>query len=211
MDICVIRPAVKGGVFRSTSRFAGRTKSSTGAELSGKLFCGDYAEQHAAGGRDSRRVFDLYLVDPLAGFRYAAAIKEKKPLEKYAQEAPAALDLVYKDDFQLLVTRCLTKAIDSRMMHGGEAKREEVVNQAMREGFILTAAFAEGLERYEKMPDSLKMYYPELIAGIDVKKEKKRTRGSAVCRIDDAEGGGSAGEDADRSGGSRFAKRRRFV
>ena len=122
-----------------------------------------------------RDAYLTYLVDPLS-FRYAAAIKEKKILEKYAQEAPA-LDLVYKDDFQLLVTRCLTKAIDSRMMHGGEAKRKEFVNEAMREGFILTAALAEGLERYEKMPDSLKIYYPELIAGIDVKKEKKRLEG----------------------------------
>jgi predicted negative regulator of RcsB-dependent stress response len=119
-----------------------------------------------------RDAYLTYLVDPLA-FKFAAAIKEKKVLEKYAQEAPA-LDLAYKDDFQLLVTRCLTKAIDSRLMHGGAAKREEYVNQAMKEGFILTAAFAEGLERYEKMPDSFRMYYPDLIASIDVKKEKKR-------------------------------------
>ena len=122
-----------------------------------------------------RDAYLTYLVDPL-GFKYAATIKEKKVLEKYAQEAPA-LDLVYKDDFQLLVTRCMTKAIDSRLMHGGAAKREAFVNQAMREGFILTAAFAEGLERYEKMPDSFKLYYPELLAAIDVKKEKKRLEG----------------------------------
>jgi len=119
-----------------------------------------------------RDAYLTYLVDPL-GFRYAAAIKEKKVLEKYAQEAPS-LDLAYKDDFQLLVTKCLTKAIDSRLMHGGPAKREAYVNQAMKEGFILTAAFAEGLERYEKMPDSFRMYYPDLLASIDVKKEKKR-------------------------------------
>ena len=124
-----------------------------------------------------RGAYLTYLVDPL-GFKYAAAIQdksnqEKKVLQTYAQDAPS-LDLAYKDDFQLLVTKCMVKAIDSRMMHGGTEKRAAFVNQAMREGFILTAAFAEGLERYEKMPDSFKLYYPELIAGIDVKKEKKR-------------------------------------
>jgi predicted negative regulator of RcsB-dependent stress response len=119
-----------------------------------------------------RDAYLTYLVDPL-GFRYAAAIKEKKALQSYAEAAPA-LDVVYKDDFQLLVTKCMTKAIDSRLMHGGAGKREEFVNEAMREGFILTAAFAEGLERYEKAPDAFKLYYPQLIAGIDVKKEKKR-------------------------------------
>ncbi len=119
-----------------------------------------------------RDAYLAYLVDPLS-FRYAAAIKEKKVLQKYAENAPA-LDLAYKDDFQLLVTKCLIKAIDSRLQHGGAEKRAAFVDQAMREGFILTASFAESLLRYEKTPDSFKLYYPELIAAIDVKKEKKR-------------------------------------
>lgn len=127
-----------------------------------------------------RDAYLTYLVDPLS-FKYAAAIQEKKiqekkVLEKYAMDAPS-LDLAYKDDFQLLVTKCMVKAIDSRLLHGGAAKRAEFVNQAMREGFILTAAFADGLERYERMPDSFRLYYPELIAAIDVKKEKKRLEG----------------------------------
>jgi len=133
-----------------------------------------------------RDAYLTYLVDPLS-FKYAAAIKEKaeqekKVLQKYAQDAPS-LDLAYKDDFQLLVTKCMIKAINSRMMHGGAAKRAEYVNQAMREGFILTAAFAEGLERYEKMPDSFKLYYPDLIANIDVKKEKKRLEGVEFVQV----------------------------
>jgi len=122
-----------------------------------------------------RDAYLAYLVDPLS-FKFSAAIKEKKSLEKYAEAAPS-LDLAYKDDFQLLVTKCLIKAIDSRMMHGGAEKREAFVNQAMREGYILTASFAESLMRYEKQPDAFRMYYPELIAALDVKKEKKRLDG----------------------------------
>ncbi len=122
-----------------------------------------------------RDAYLAYLVDPLS-FKYAAAIKEKQALDKFAQAAPA-LDLAYKDDFQLLVTKCLIKAIDSRMLHGGEGKREALVNQAMSEGFILTAAFAESLARYEKQPDAFRLYYPQIIAAIDVKKERKRLEG----------------------------------
>lgn len=127
-----------------------------------------------------RDAYLAYLVDPLS-FKFAAAIKTKQPLDKFAQSAPA-LDLAYKDDFQLLVTKCLIKAIDSRMLHGGPGKREAFVNQAMSEGFILTAAFAESLERYEKQPDAFRLYYPEIIAAIDVKKERKRLENVAFVQ-----------------------------
>ena len=50
------------------------------------------------------------------------------------------------------------------------------MNQAMREGYILTAAFADLLPAYEKQPDAMRLYYPDLIAAIDVKKEDKRLR-----------------------------------
>ena len=122
-----------------------------------------------------RDAYLAYLVDPLS-FKYSAAIKEKKSLEKYAESAPA-LELAYKDDFQLLVTKCLIKAIDSRLMHGGAGKREAFINQAVSEGYVLAASFAESLERYEKQPDAFRIYYPELIAALDVKKERKRLDG----------------------------------
>ena len=101
-----------------------------------------------------RDAYLAYLVDPLS-FKYAAAIKEKQSLQKFAEDAPA-LDLAYKDDFKLLVTKCLIKAIDSRMMHGGAAKREAYIDDAMKQGFILTAALADLLPRYEarRMPSA---------------------------------------------------------
>ncbi len=121
-----------------------------------------------------RDAYLAYLLDPLS-FKFGEVIKEKKPLAKYAEEAPA-LDLAYKDDFSLLVTKCLIKAIDSRLMHGGAEKRDALVNQAMREGFILTAAFADLLPAYEKQQEALRIYYPDLIAAVDVRKEQKRLK-----------------------------------
>jgi predicted negative regulator of RcsB-dependent stress response len=118
-----------------------------------------------------RDAYLAYMIDPLT-FKYAAAIKEKQVLQRYAEDAPA-LELAYKDDFSLLITKCLTKAIDSRMLHG-EEQREAYVNRAMSEGFILTATFAVSLQEYERQPDSFRLYYPNLISQIDVKRERKR-------------------------------------
>jgi tetratricopeptide (TPR) repeat protein len=121
-----------------------------------------------------RDAYLAYVLDPLT-FKYSTAIKEKKPLQRYAQEAPA-LDLAYKDDFSLLVNKCLIKAIDARLMHDGPEKRQAFVNEAMREGFILTAAFVELLPAYEKQQDAFRLYYPELVSAIDIKKEERRLK-----------------------------------
>jgi predicted negative regulator of RcsB-dependent stress response len=115
-----------------------------------------------------------FMLDPLT-FKYSDIIKQKKALQKYADDAPA-LDLAYKDDFSLLLNKCLVKAIDARLMHEGPEKRQEFVNEALREGFILTAAFADLLPNYEKQQDAFRLYYPDLVSAIDVRKEEKRLK-----------------------------------
>lgn len=121
-----------------------------------------------------RDAYLAYTLDPLS-FKYKTVILSKKSLQKYSDEAPA-LDLAYKDDWTLLVTKCLIKAIDSRLIHGSAEKKQSFVNQAVREGFILTAAMADMLPAYEKQQDAMRLFYPDLIAAIDVKKEDKRLR-----------------------------------
>ena len=121
-----------------------------------------------------RDAYLAYVLDPLS-FKYSSVIGEKKALARYAQEAPA-LDLAYKDDFSLLVTKCLIKAIGTRLTHEAPEKRAAEVNQAVREGFILTAALYDLLPGYEKQPDSFRMYYPDLLSAVDVHKEEKRLK-----------------------------------
>lgn len=123
---------------------------------------------------DIRDAYLSYLLDPLT-FRYSVVIQQKKALDKYAQEAPA-LPLEYKDNFSLLVTQCLIKAIDSRLMHASAEERSAFVNEAMREGYILTAAFADLLPAYEKQEEALRLYYPDLVNAIDVGKVEKRLK-----------------------------------
>ena len=88
-----------------------------------------------------RDAYLAYLLDPLS-FKYRKAITEKKPLQKFAEKRRRSTWPI-RTIFRCLVTKCLIKAIDSRLMHGGAEKRAAFVDQAMREGFVLTAALAD--------------------------------------------------------------------
>jgi hypothetical protein len=112
-----------------------------------------------------------YLLDPLA-LRHFEQLNRLKGLADFAAPAPA-LDTAYKDDFVLMATECLIKAVESRLAHGA-ANRQAVVDQALREGFVLTPALADRLAVYEKQEESLRLYYIDLIGQIDLAQEDKR-------------------------------------
>ena len=111
-----------------------------------------------------------YLLDPLS-FKYSGELEKKRPLTDYTQSAPALEDF-YKADFSLLTTTCLVKAVEARMARG--AQRGDMVDQALKEGFILTPSLFDSLGAYEKQEQSMRFYYPELIKAIDLKKEERR-------------------------------------
>ena len=119
-----------------------------------------------------RHAYLHYLVDPLP-LKFSKGIKERAVLADWAQIAPA-LEEHYKKDFFLLTTESFIKAIESRMQ-----RKPVLVDQALREGFILTPAFAEQLAVYEKQEQSMRLYFPELINGINLKAEQQR-----LARVD---------------------------
>jgi len=114
-----------------------------------------------------RHAYLHYLIDPL-GFKFSEDIQKKHALGDYAQGAGALPD-VYKSDFVLLATECVIKAVESRM-----DRKPELVDQAMKEGYVLTAALAEQLAVYEKQEVAMRLYFPNLITPLDFKKEEKR-------------------------------------
>ena len=111
-----------------------------------------------------------FVVDPIA-MRYIKDIESKSSLIDFAQGAPA-LDPQYKKDFALLTVASMTKAIDARM--APTRLRPAKIDEALKEGFILTPYFAESLSDYEKQEQSMRMYLPILIKGIDLRKETTR-------------------------------------
>ena len=116
---------------------------------------------------DIRHAYLHYLLDPMAS-RHEELVMRKRGLSDHAQRAPA-LDPVFKSDFLLLVTESLIKAVEARL-----DRKPAEVDQAMVEGYILTACFAEQLPAYLKQEQSMRFYYPDLIAAIDLKREDAR-------------------------------------
>jgi tetratricopeptide (TPR) repeat protein len=116
---------------------------------------------------DVRHAYLHYLLDPLST-KYQEILERKKGLTDHAQRAHALADS-FKDDFLLLVTESLIKAVEARLDH-----KPEGVQAALREGYILAPYFAERLPVYEKQEQSMAYYYSDLVAAIDVVKEDKR-------------------------------------
>jgi tetratricopeptide (TPR) repeat protein len=116
---------------------------------------------------DIRHAYLHFLLDPMAT-RHEEIIMRKRGLADHAQRAPA-LDESFKSDYLLLTTESLIKAIESRL-----DKTPATVNEAMVEGYILTAYFAEELPRYEKQEQAMRFYYPDMIKDIDLKREDAR-------------------------------------
>ena len=116
---------------------------------------------------DIRHAYLHYLADPLA-LKFSQDLKKKAALIDYAQGSPI-LEEQYKTDFILLATECFIKAIESRI-----ARKPAMVDQALREGFVLTPAFADQLAIYEKQERAMRLYFPDMVAGIDLRREEKR-------------------------------------
>ena len=119
------------------------------------------------------RIFDIrhgylhYLLDPMAT-RHQEILNRKKGLGDHAQRAET-LDSSFKDDFLLLATESLIKAVEARL-----DRKPAGVQEALRQGYILTPFFAEQLPLYEKQEQAMLFYYPTLVAAIDLRTEDAR-------------------------------------
>ena len=114
-----------------------------------------------------RHAYLYYLLDPLAT-RNAEILERKKVLADHAERARMLGD-AYKQDFLLLVTGSLARAVESRMDH-----KPDAIQQALHEGYILTPYFGEALVRFEKEEQSMSLYYTSMVQAIDLLKEDQR-------------------------------------
>jgi len=108
-----------------------------------------------------------YLLDPLST-RYQETLARKKSLVDHALRSKVLPDS-FKQDFLLLTTESLIKAVEARLDH-----RPEAVRQALLEGNILAPYFSEQLPAYEKQEQSMMVYYPGMVGAIDLAKEDAR-------------------------------------
>jgi hypothetical protein len=120
-----------------------------------------------------RHTYLHYLLDPLS-LKYPLAMGHLKPLLESVKSAP--MDEGFKTDSSLLATESLIRAIEARTTGSSktpETQRQQLVEQSVEQGFILTPYFYEALVKFEKTPIGLRAAYGDLINGIDVHKEQK--------------------------------------
>jgi hypothetical protein len=137
------------------------TPSSTGA-----------ATESALKMEQIRHTFLHYELDPLADKNFTA-IKRLQPLLQSVQRAP--MEDSFKTDISLLVTECLVRAIEIRTTGNkqtAEALRTQAVDDAVKQGYILTKYFYDAIVAFEKDPQGIQAAYPALLENVNLKKEE---------------------------------------
>ena len=122
-----------------------------------------------------RAAYLLHQLDRLS-IRFADAVSNKETLSRFAMFAPA-LDNAYKTNFQLLVTKSLAHAVQTRMRYEPEERKRQRIDEHLRQGFILAPYFFEKLSEYEKQPLALRRYYETMVNDIDIRREAARIQG----------------------------------
>ena len=121
-----------------------------------------------------RHTFLHYELDPLAEKHYSS-IKRLEPLLQSVKRAP--LEESFKTDISLLVTECLIRAIEIRTTGGKqpaqEAMRAQAVDDAVKQGYILTKYFYDAVVAFEKDPTGIREAYGDFIANLDLGREQK--------------------------------------
>ena len=125
-----------------------------------------------------------YLLDPYP-LKYAREVVSKAELQQIAERAPA-LDAPFQNSFSLLLTESLIQAIQARRSTADSEARLRIVNDAVEEGFFLTAYFFEAMEAFEQQPVGMRLYYQEMIEAISVEGEQERL-GKVQFRAQSAE------------------------
>jgi hypothetical protein len=119
-----------------------------------------------------RHTFLHYELEPLAD-KHFTAVKRLEPLLQSVQRAP--VEVSFKSDISLLVTECMVRAVEIRMSGAKteEAMRQQAVDDAVKQGYILTRHFYNAVVAFEKDPVGIRSEYADILNAVDVKKEEK--------------------------------------
>jgi hypothetical protein len=118
-----------------------------------------------------RHTYLHYLLDPLA-MKNGGSLKRLEPLLLDVKTAP--MDEAFKSNISLLVTECLVRAIEERLTKTTEAERAQSIDEADKDGYVLTRYFYDALGKFEKDPAGMRNAYADLVGSIDAGKERKR-------------------------------------
>jgi tetratricopeptide (TPR) repeat protein len=124
---------------------------------------------------DVQHAYLHFMLDPLP-LKYRAQVLQKKGILNVAARAPR-LPVEYRSDFLAYADECLIKAVELRIRHLKPDELEAALVQNDRDGFVMVRAFVTQLMKFEKAEPAMSLYFPDLLAGIDVEAERKRVAG----------------------------------
>lgn len=130
-----------------------------------------------------RHAYLHYLLDPLAD-KHFSSVKRIEPLLQSVKRAP--LEEGFKTDISLLVTECLVRAIEIRTTGNkgtAEAMRLQAVDDAVKQGYVLTKYFYTAILKFEKDPAGLRTAYSDILDNIDVKAQQKAANEVQYVRV----------------------------
>jgi tetratricopeptide (TPR) repeat protein len=120
-----------------------------------------------------RHAFLHFFLDPLA-YRFHNTIVAEAPLLDIAARAPR-LSAEYDDDLTSYFTECLVRAVELRIDR--PADLEARLASEDQDGYVLVRPLVAQLMIFEKAAPPMKLYYPDLVHGIDVAAESRRLAG----------------------------------
>ena len=113
-----------------------------------------------------------FLLDPMAA-KYGAELNQKVALLYAARQAPM-LGLDFKDDFGLLATECLIRAVELRVNKVPAADAQKKLDELTSQGLVLVHYFYESLLAFKHQDATMTTYYKPMILAMDVHAEEKR-------------------------------------
>jgi tetratricopeptide (TPR) repeat protein len=117
---------------------------------------------------DIRHAYLHFEIDPIV-IKYGMDLQHFDSLLDLVQGAP--MEESFKNDFVLLTSESLIKAVEARL-----DKNPAEIQQAAKQGYILTPYFAEQLPVFEKQPQGMRYYIEDMTAAIDLKRETARAK-----------------------------------
>ncbi len=119
-----------------------------------------------------RHAFLHFLLDPLPlTYSHVAIVKE--PLFVNASKAPR-LPADLRDDYFSWFSECLVRAVELKLKRMSPGERESALTTDDTDGYTLVRPIFTGLTAFESSSSSMKIYFPELVRGIDMKTELPR-------------------------------------
>jgi tetratricopeptide (TPR) repeat protein len=119
-----------------------------------------------------RHAYLHFLLDTLP-LRDRKLVAQKDALLRIAASAPR-LPVEYQNDFIGLFDECLIKAVELRLDKPSPEKLEAALHENDADGFILVRPIVAQLQKFEKSMPAMDLYFPDLVAGINVAAEQKR-------------------------------------